>query len=52
MRDQVRWIYDREHARQLTEQNGRDSLAVAVQATELADRSGREATPLASARAA
>jgi predicted dehydrogenase len=39
MRDQIRWIYDRTHARKLTEQNGRDSLALAVRATELADHS-------------
>jgi predicted dehydrogenase len=39
MRDQVRWIYDRTHARKLTEQNGRNSLALAVQATDLADAS-------------
>jgi predicted dehydrogenase len=39
MRDQVRWIYDRAHQRKLTEQNGRDSLAMAVRATELADKS-------------
>ena len=52
MRDQVRWIYDRTHVRKLTEKNGRDSLELAVQATDLADRDGREATPLASAKAA
>ncbi len=39
MRDQVRWIYDRSHGRAITHANGRDSLALAVQATELADRS-------------
>ena len=38
-RDQIRWIYDRNHQRKLTEQNGRDSLALAVEATSLADRS-------------
>lgn len=38
MRDQIRWIYDRSHQRKLTEQNGRDSLALAVRATELADQ--------------
>jgi predicted dehydrogenase len=38
MRDQVRWIYDRSHQRKLTEQNGRESLALAVRATELADQ--------------
>ena len=50
MRDQVRWIYDRTHERKLTEKNGRDSLALAVQATDLAD--GKEAAPLATAEAA
>jgi hypothetical protein len=39
LRDQIRWIYDRTHVRKLTEQNGRDSLALAVRATELADDS-------------
>ena len=38
LRDQVRWIYDRSHERKLTEQNGRNSLALAVRATELADQ--------------
>ena len=38
MRDQVRWIYDRGHQRKLTEENGRASLALAVRATELADK--------------
>ena len=37
MRDQIRWIYNRNHTRKLTEQNGRDSLAMAVEATILAD---------------
>src|SRR5437016_14137213 len=32
LRDQVRWIYNRDHARKLTEQNGRESLAMAVEA--------------------
>jgi hypothetical protein len=40
LRDQVRWIYNRDHARKLTEQNGRESLAMAVEATRLADQSG------------
>jgi predicted dehydrogenase len=39
MRDQIRWIYDRSHERKLTHQNGRDSLALAIAATEQADRS-------------
>lgn len=36
MADQVRWIRDRSHAREITEANGRDSLALAVRAAELA----------------
>jgi predicted dehydrogenase len=39
LRDQVRWIHDRAHVRKLTEENGRESLAMAVDATRLADRS-------------
>jgi len=39
LRDQIRWIYDRGHTRKLTEQNGRDSLNAALQATKLADES-------------
>jgi predicted dehydrogenase len=39
LRDQIRWIYDRDHVRKLTEQNGRDSLALAVEANRLADQS-------------
>jgi len=38
-RDQMRWIYNRNHKRKLTEQNGRDSLIAALQATKLADLS-------------
>ena len=37
LRDQIRWIYNRNHPRKLTEQNGRDSLAMAADATALAD---------------
>ena len=40
LRDQVRWIFDAEHRRKLTEENGRESLAMAVEATRLADQSG------------
>jgi predicted dehydrogenase len=36
MADQVAWIRDRFHRRQVTEENGRDSLAVAVAADRLA----------------
>lgn len=39
LRDQVRWIHDRNHVRKLTEENGRESLAMAVDATRLADKS-------------
>jgi predicted dehydrogenase len=38
LRDQIRWIYDREHVRKLTDENGRESLATAVEATRLADK--------------
>jgi hypothetical protein len=34
--DQLDWIEDRRHVRRLTEQNGRDALAVAVEADILA----------------
>lgn len=36
--DQLAWIQDRSHPRLITEQNGRDSLALAVEATHLADQ--------------
>jgi len=36
--DQIAWIRDRSHRRKITEQNGRNSLATAVAATQLADR--------------
>jgi predicted dehydrogenase len=39
LRDQVRWIFDPEHRRKLTEENGRESLAMAVEATRLAEHS-------------
>ena len=39
LRDQIRWIYNRNHQRKLTHENGRDSLAMAVEATRLADQS-------------
>ena len=38
LRDQIRWIYDRNHERKLTHENGRESLAMAVEATRLADK--------------
>ena len=43
MADQVAWIRDRDHARVVTEANGRDSLALACRADALAhlDRDGR-----------
>ena len=34
--DQLAWIHDRSHPRYLTEDNGRDSLVMAVEATRLA----------------
>jgi len=37
--DQVSWIQDRNRTRVITEQNGRDSLALAVAATKLAQAS-------------
>ncbi len=36
VRDQVAWIRDRNHPRRITERNGRDSLAIAVEADRLA----------------
>ena len=36
LRDQLDWIADRKHARKVTEENGRDSLAMAVEANRLA----------------
>jgi hypothetical protein len=38
LRDQMRWIYNRSHHRKLTHENGRESLAMAVEATRLADQ--------------
>jgi hypothetical protein len=38
MADQLAWILDRSHVRRITESNGRDSLAVACSADELAQR--------------
>src|SRR5436190_13234683 len=38
LRDQIRWIHDRTHIRKLTDENGRESLAMAVDATRLADK--------------
>jgi predicted dehydrogenase len=37
--DQLAWIADRSHERTITEANGRDSLAIACQADQLAQRS-------------
>ncbi|MEI9896039.1 MAG: Gfo/Idh/MocA family oxidoreductase [Chthoniobacter sp.] len=34
--DQMAWLSDRTHSRKITERNGRDSLAMAVEATRLA----------------
>lgn len=38
--DQLRWVQDRNHPRKVTEQNGLDSLAMAMAATRLAEVSG------------
>ncbi|MGH8928082.1 MAG: Gfo/Idh/MocA family protein [Acidimicrobiia bacterium] len=38
--DQLKWIGDRSHRRKVTEENGRDSLAMALTARGLADRTG------------
>jgi predicted dehydrogenase len=38
MEDQLAWLRDRAHIRKVTERNGRDSLAMAAVATELAGR--------------
>jgi len=35
MADQVAWIRDRSHVREITEQNGRDSVAIACAADRL-----------------
>ena len=40
MEDQVAWIRDRNHARVVTEANGRDSLSLACQADALAHKAG------------
>ena len=37
--DQIAWIENHAHVRRITEQNGRDSLAMAVEATRLAHKS-------------
>ncbi len=38
--DQLAWIEDRSHPRLITERSGRDSLAMAVEATRLAEQTG------------
>lgn len=43
LRDQIKWIYDRNHQRKLTHENGRNSVAVALEATRLADESDKAA---------
>ncbi len=35
--DQVAWIRDHTHPRRITEENGRASLALAIEATRMAD---------------
>jgi predicted dehydrogenase len=37
--DQLQWVHDRTHVRTVTERNGRDSLAMAAAATDLAESS-------------
>ena len=37
MSDQIAWIHDRTHKRTITGRNGRDSLALAVRATQIAE---------------
>lgn len=39
MADQIAWIRDRSHKRKVTEENGRDSVAMACAADEIAQRS-------------
>ena len=39
LRDQIRWIFDPTHRRKLTEENGRESLAMAIEAARLAEQS-------------
>ena len=39
LRDQIQWIYNHKHIRKLTHENGRESLAMAVEATRQADES-------------
>jgi hypothetical protein len=36
LKDQLEWIHNPDHKRKITEQNGRNSLAMAIAATELA----------------
>jgi hypothetical protein len=38
--DQIAWIADRSHQRLITEENGRNSLAMACAATRLAEPGG------------
>jgi hypothetical protein len=45
--DQLAWVRDRSHQRRVSEQNGRDSLAMAVAASDLA-----HTTPMRTASAA
>jgi hypothetical protein len=39
LRDQRQWLGDRNHQRKITHENGRNSLAMAVEAMRLADNS-------------
>ena len=38
--DQLAWLRDRQHIRKITERNGRDSVAMAEIATDMAKTSG------------
>jgi hypothetical protein len=40
LRDQIQWINNPKHHRKITDANGRDSLALAVEATRLAAAAG------------
>jgi predicted dehydrogenase len=41
LRDQLQWIHDATHQRRITHENGRDSLAMAIEATRLAQDAER-----------
>jgi hypothetical protein len=45
LRDQIQWIKNPAHRRKITDANGRDSLAQAVEATQLAEESREGEAP-------